>query len=194
MSPDAFRESFDRLMESLKVHQQILKGSWTSKARLAIPKMSAYREFRRLIDELVEFLIIESGAEMCHPLENYISWLRLMTSQSIYQWGNPNNDGVCILPLNQTKDLSFDTVILGGLVDGEFPAVFRSDIFLPSKQRGTESDRLREDRLLFYQALTLYRKQMHLLSPQHDGDIELGASAFIDELQRIAEINTPTGG
>ena len=111
---------------------------------------------------------------------------------SLLSVGNPDDDGVRILPLVQTKDLSFDTVILGGLVDGEFPTVFRSDTFLPPKQRGTESDRLREDRFLFYQALTLYRRQLYLLSPQHDGDVELVPSAFIDELQRIADINTST--
>ena len=190
LSPDAFRESFDRLMESLKVHQQILKGSWESKTRVAAHKMNAYREFRRLIDELVEFLIMESEAEVRYSLGRYINWLRLMTLESTYQWGNPNDDGVCILPLNQTKDLSFDTVILGGLVDGEFPAVFRSDTFQPSQWRGTESEQLYEDRFLFYQALTLYQKQLYLSSPQHDGDVELVPSAFIDELQRIAKVQT----
>ncbi len=192
LSPEDFRESFDRLMESLKVHQQILKGSWESKTRVAAHKMNAYREFRRLIDELVEFLIMESEAEVRYSLGHYINWLRLMTSESTYQWGNPNDDGVCILPLNQTTDLSFDTVILGGLVDGEFPAVFRSDTFQPSQWRGTESEQLYEDRFLFYQALTLYREHLYLSSPQHDGDVELVPSAFIDELQRIAEIETAT--
>lgn len=192
LSPGTFRASFDRLMESLKVHQQILKGSWEFKTRFAAHKINAYREFRRLIDELVEFLIMESGVDSRHSLGSYISWLRLMTSQATYQWGNSNDEGVCILPLIQTKDLFFDTVILGGLVDGEFPAVFRSNTFLPPKRRGTESDQLREDRLLFYHALTLYRKQLYLLSPQHDGEVELGASSFIDALQRVAEINTST--
>ena len=192
LSPEAFRESFDRLMGTLKVRQQILKGSWESKTRFAAHKMNAYREFRRLIDELVEFLKIDPGAEVRHSLESYIGQLRLMTSESVYQWGNPNDDGVCILPLNQTQDLTFDTVILGGLVDGEFPAVFRSDTLLPSSQSGTESEQLHTDRFLFYQALTLYRERLYLLSPQHDGDVELVPSAFIDELQRIAEIETAT--
>ena len=190
LSPDAFRESFDRLMESLKVHQQILKGSWESRTRFAAHKMNAYREFRRLIDELVEFLKTNHGPEMCHSFENYVRLLRLMTSESLYQWGNPNDTGVCILPLDQTMDLSFNTVILGGLVDGEFPAVLRSDTFLPDSQKGTESDRLREDRFLFYRVLTLYREQLYLLSPQHDGDVELVPSTFIDELQRVTEIKT----
>lgn len=191
LAPQAFRESFDRLMDTLKVRQQILKGNWESKTRIATYNVNAYRQFCRLIDELVDFLTISAGVEARYPLRRYISWLRLMASQTTYQWGALNDEGVRILPLIQTKDLSFDTVILGGLVDGEFPTVFRSDTFLPSKRRGTESDRLREDRSLFYQALTLYRKELYLLSPQHDGDIELTPSAFIDELQRVAEINPP---
>ena len=190
LTPEAFRESFDRLMDTLKVRQQILKGSWESRTRFAAHKMNAYREFRRLIDELVEFLKTNHGSEMCHSFENYVRLLRLMTSESLYQWGNPNDTGVCILPLDQTMDLSFNTVILGGLVDGEFPAVLRSDTFLPYSQKGTELDRLREDRFLFYRVLTLYREQLYLLSPQHDGDVELVPSTFIDELQRVAEIKT----
>ena len=190
LPPEAFRESFDRLMDTLKVRQQILKGSWESKTWFATHKMNAYREFRRLIDELVEFLMTDYGVEMSQSFESYIRRLRLMTSESTYQWGNSNDTGVWVLPLDQTRDLSFDTVILGGLVDGEFPEVFRSDTFLPPEQSSTESDRLREDRFLFYQALTLYRQQLYLLSPRHDDDIELVPSAFIGELQRIAEVNT----
>ena len=192
LSPDAFRESFDRLMNALKVHQQILKGSSESRTKFAAHKMNAYLEFRRLIDELVEFLKIEPETEALHSLESYIDWLRLMTAESVYQWGNPSDKGVWVLPLDQTRDLSFDIVILGGLVDGEFPASFRSDTFLPPSQRDTESDQLHEDRFLFYQALTLYRQRLYLLSPQHDGDVELVPSAFIDELQRIAKIKTVT--
>ena len=192
LSPDVFCESFDRLMATLKVRQQILRGSWDSKTKLAAHKVNAYHQFRRLIGELADFLILRSGAEACYPLGSYIHWLKLMASQATYQWGNSDGAGVHILPLIQTKDLSFDIVILGGLVDSEFPEIFRADTFLPPKQRGIESDRLREDRFLFYQALTLYRKQLYLLSPQYDGEIELGPSAFIDELQRIAEINIAT--
>ena len=190
LSPRVFKESFDQLMETLKVRQQILKGNWECKTRVGEDKMNAYRQFCRLINELVDFLILRSGDDARYPLGSYIHWLKLMASQASYQGANPSDAGVRILPLLQTKDLSFDTVILGGLVDGEFPAVFRADTFLPSKQRGTESDRLREDRFLFYQALTLYRKQLYLLSPQYDDNIELTPSAFIEELQRVAEIST----
>ena len=190
LSPEAFRDSFHQLMDTLKVRQQILKGSWESKTRFAAHKINAYRQFRRLIDELVGLLTMEPEAGVRFPLGSYINLLRLMTSESTYQWGNSNDTGVHILPLDQTKDLSFDTVILGGLVEGEFPGVFRSDTFQPPKRRGTESDQLRADRFLFYRALTLYRKQLYLLSPQYDGEIELGPSSFIDELQCVAEINT----
>ena len=89
LSPEAFRESFDRLMDTLKVRQQILRGSSESKTRFAGHKMNAYLEFRRLIDELVEFLMTDYGTEMPHSFESYISRLKLMTSESTYQWGKP---------------------------------------------------------------------------------------------------------
>ncbi len=190
LSPDGFRESCGRLMNNLKVPQQILKGSWEFKTRFAVHKINAYREFLRLIDELVEFLKMTPETNVQHPLNSYIRWLKWMTSESVFQWENPNDEGVRILPLDQTRDLCFEIVVLGGLVDGEFPTVYRADTFLPSEHRGMESDRLREDRFLFYQALTLYRKQLYLLSPQYDDNIELAPSAFTEELQRVAEINT----
>ena len=192
LSPEAFRDSFDQLMDTLKLRQQVLKGGGQSRTRAAAHKMNAYREFRRLIDELVESLIMDHGAEMLYSFENYVRQLRLMTSESVYQWGNTYDNGVCILPLDQTRDLSFDIVILGGLVDGELPEVPRSDTFLPPEQRSTELDRLHEDRFLFYQVLGLYRKQLYLLSPQYDSDVKLVESSFINELQRVAEINTYT--
>ena len=190
MPPHAFSAAFDQLMETLNVRQQVLKGSWEEKTLLAVHEINAYRRFRALIDELVNFLMVEYDGERHHRLNAYVNWLRLMASQTTYQWGNLDNDGVCILPLVQTKELDFDIVILGGLVNGDFPAVFRPDAFLHPRRSRSESDRLREDRFLFYQALKLYRKHLYLIAPQRDGEIELVQSSFIDELRRVADIHT----
>ena len=186
MPPDAFRKSFDRLMETLQVRQQILKARQTPP--LILGEIGAYRYFKSLIDELVEFLISEYGGVQQHSLRAYINWLRLMAMQTTYHVPSPNQGGVCILPLIETKNLDFDVVILGGLVDGEFPATFLPDAFLPATRSLNESDRLRENRFLFYQVFKRFRNHLYLTAPQRDGRTELVQSPFIDELQRIAEI------
>ena len=187
MSPETFRTAFDNLMETLQTRRQVLRGSLMDGWMVA-QELAAYRCFQSLIDELVHFLTMEYGDERRYALGNYTNWLKLMVSQTTYHSQPPNSGGVYILPLVQTKELDFDIVIMGGLVDGEFPAVFRPDTFLHPKRSRTESDRLREDRFLFYQALKLFRKHLYLIAPQRDGDVELIPSAFIDELRRVTEI------
>ena len=191
LSPEAFRKAFENLMEATQVRAQILRGSLINQS-IIVREISAYRCFQSLIEELVDFLVLEYGGERRYALSDYTNWLRLMVSQTPVETLRatfpPIGGGVYILPLVQTKDLDFDIVILGGLVDGEFPATFRPDAFLHPKRSRTESDRLREDRFLFYQALKLFRKHLYLIAPQRDGEVELIPSAFIGELQRIAEI------
>ncbi|MCZ6677892.1 MAG: exodeoxyribonuclease V subunit gamma [Candidatus Poribacteria bacterium] len=153
-------------------------------------EIDAYRAIRALVNELVEFLTLTSEGDGRHPLTVYVSWLRLMVSQTTAEAVDSalNTGGVSVLPLVRTKELDFEVVILCGLVDGEFPAIFRSDAFLHAKRRRTESDRLREDRFLFYQALKCFRRHLYLIVPAHDGEIELVQSTFVDELRRVAEI------
>ena len=195
-SPEVFRESFDSLMETLRVRQQILNhgrdSSRQTQSLMIAEEIGAYRQFRRCVDELVDFLILEYGSERHYQLGGYINWLRLMVSQTNVEAQHSTSlhhtGGVWVLPLVQTKELDFDVVILGGLVDGEFPAIFRPDAFLHPRRSRTESDRLREDRFLFYQTLKLFREHLYLIVPERDGEIELVQSSFIDELRRIAEM------
>jgi len=210
LSPETFETAFDRLMEAVQVRQRILRVASGQTERESLPSsiivqdISAYRCFRALLDELVDFLMLEYGGEHRHSLGAYVNWLRLMVSQETLHVSSeararfgatspPSNGGICILPLVQTKELDFDILILGGLVDGEFPDAFRPDAFQPPRRSRTESDRLRENRFLFYQALKCYRKHLYLTVPQCDGDVELVQSSFIDELRRVAEIDEGSG-
>ena len=195
-SPEVFRQSFDSLMETLKVRQQILNhgkdSSHHTQSLMIAEEIAAYRQFRTCVDELVDFFILENGSERHYQLGAYINWLRLMASQTNVETQHSTSlhhtGGVWALPLVQTKELDFDVVILGGLVDGEFPAIFRPDAFLHPRRSRTESNRLREDRFLFYQALKLFREHLYLVVPERDGEIEIVQSSFIDELRRIAEM------
>ena len=72
------------------------------------------------------------------------------------------------------------------------PQFFASDTFLPSQTKGHRIGSAAGRSFPFLPSpYTLSDRQLYLLSPQHDGDIELTPSAFIDELQRVSKINTP---
>ena len=194
MLPGEFRKSVARLMQISRVRQQILNLEGTV-LREADPssierEIGAFRSVESLIAELVEFLISHHGDEQSHPLRSYIDWLRLMASQTTYHLKPQTRSGVSVLSLAQTSGLKFDIVILGGLIDGEFPATFQPDDFLPPNQRRTASDLLREHRFLFYQALNLFREHLYLVVPDRDGEVNLIQSPFIDELGRIADFTT----
>ena len=194
MTPGEFSNSIARLMRVSSVRQRILDKEGTV-LREAYPfgierEIGAFRNVESLIVELVEFLVSLHGEEQSHPLRLYIDWLKLMASQTTCHLRPQTDSGVLALSLAQTKGLDFDTVILGGLVDGEFPETFRQDAFLPLNRRRKASDLRREQRLLFYQALTSFRERLYLVVPERDDGMHLTQSPFIDELERIADFTT----
>ena len=187
MSPETFQQALDRLLETVQVRQQILNRAGIPPTIIA-QEAGAYRDFRSLINELVNHLRQEYGTESKHSFTAYINWLRLMATEASYHAQAPNTDGVRILSLVQTKMLDFDVVILGGLVDGEFPAAFHPDPLLPPNRSATEPEQLRENRFLFYQVFKCFRSHLYLTVPQTNEGVELVSSPFINELQRVAEI------
>ena len=192
MSPGEFRQSVVHLIRILRTRQQILdhEGSnlFEDHPFTVEREIGAYGSVQSLIAELVEFLISHHGEEQFHSLRTYIDRLRFMASQTTYHLESQTDSGVSVLSLAQTRGMEFDTVILGGLVDGEFPVASRSDAFLPPHLRRKASDLLREQRYLFYQALNLFREHLYLVVPEGADGVDLIQSPFIDELGRIADI------
>lgn len=194
MSPNEFRQSVGRLIQISRTKQQILdkeEAVCHENDPFTIEhEIGAFGSIESLIVELVEFLISHHGDEQSHPLRSYIDRLRFMASQTTYRLKPQTDSSVSVLPLTQTKNLDFDIIVLGGLIDGEFPATFRPNGFLPPNLRRNASDLLREQRLLFYQVLNMFRKHLFLVIPEHDDGVDLIQSPFIDELGYIAEFAT----
>ena len=192
ITPEEFRAFLNTLIQESNIAQNLIQNtSGQNQNAILDQEIGAYQRLIHLIDELTEFSLNAENSDCRHPISHYINSLRLMISQSTYPLKKIGKGGVQVLPISRTKMLDFDVVFLGGLVDGEFPETFRPDPFLPPQYAGTEYDRLREDRLLFYQTLKMFRHHLYLTSPQHDGQLELVRSSFIDGLQRIVEINIP---
>lgn len=197
MLPGEFRQSVVRLIKNLRTRQQILDQEGTNLIEehpfTVEREIGAFASLQSLIAELVEFLISHHGEEQSHALRSYIDRIRFMASQSTYHLESQPDSGVSVLSLAQTRGLDFDIVILGGLIDGEFPATFRPDTFLPPNVRRKASNLLSEQRYLFYQALNLFREHLYLVAPESAEGVDLIQSPFIDELERIADITIEQG-
>ncbi|MDE0298680.1 MAG: PD-(D/E)XK nuclease family protein [Candidatus Poribacteria bacterium] len=194
MLPSEFSASVARLIQITRVRQQILnqvravdRNDCSSTMEKAI---CAFQNVEFLIAELMEFLITRYGDEQSYSLRSYIDKLKMMASETTGALTPKDSPGVSVLPLVHTKELDFDTVILGGLVDGEFPARIRQNTVPPSNQNLTVADSLREQRFLFYQVLNLFQDHLYLMAPASDNGIDLIQSPFINELQRNADIST----
>ena len=187
IAPETFRQALEQLMETVQVRQQILNRDGIPPTIIA-QEAGAYRDFKLLINELVDYLGQEEGIASKHWLWDYINWLRIMATEASYRAQAPNNGGVRILPLVQMKMLDFDVLILGGLIEGEFPEAFMPHPLLPPNRSATEPEQLRENRFLFYQIFKCFRNHLYLTVPQTNNEVELVPSPFINELQRIAEI------
>ena len=82
-----------------------------------------------------------------------------------------------------------DYLFLGGLVQGEFPRLPPSDIFLDDDQRRAfgqdEANAIAAERLWFHQALAAPRCGLYILYPQRAGTTVLSPSPFIDALEDL---------
>ena len=178
LTPDEFKRELLAIIQKLKLTRQILSDERHTRA---------YRRFVGLLEHLIGFLKSQYGPDK-RNLSFYLNQLKLAISQTTFNLREKSGSGVQVMPIIETKGLDFDIIILGGLVDGEFPFTFRPDVFLNQTRAKKESDRLLEDRFLFYQVVSNYSKHLYLIYPQADGDTELVRSPFVDELCRVAEI------
>ena len=203
LTPDEFKTQLLATTQKLKLTRQILSvkkgkrengktrkrenGTGTLSQNRDERHTRAYARFVGLLEDFTGFLKSQYGEDK-RGLSFYLNQLKLAISQTTFNTREKPGYGVQIMPIIETKGLDFDVLILGGLVDGEFPLSFRPDVFLNQKRARKESDRLLEDRFLFYQAISNYNKHLYLIYPRKDGETELVRSPFVDELCRIVEM------
>lgn len=196
LTPQEFRDNLITLLEILRLPQQILSVLSEDNEFEVEKDIRAYRKFIEVLESVIDFVQLRHDDNKKHSLAFYLNALRLAISQTRFYTRKKSEYGVQIVPITdminptvEPKDSLFDIVILGGLVDGEFPAVFYPDLFLSEKRSKTEHERLLEDRFLFYQTVTIPEKYLYLTYPKFEDDgTELVRSPFVDEILRIAEV------
>ncbi|MFH1412212.1 MAG: ATP-dependent helicase [Candidatus Omnitrophota bacterium] len=102
-----------------------------------------------------------------------------------------DEDHLILSTIHQAKGLEWDTVIVIGLCEGQFPH---------PKAMGDKGE-MEEERRLFYVAVTRARKALYMIHPRSRYDYQKGmvtakSSRFLDELDgdgyEIWEVDTPT--
>ena len=190
MTPLQFKNRLVALLDDIHIVEGILRGrgSLQDDEKLEIDSR-AYRKFLSFLEEFLEILAFERKEEINETISFYVDRLREAISQERYNIRQKYGYGVSVTSFDETRGLHFDVMIIAGLVDGEFPPIYKPEIFF-SINRRAEKERyhLHEHRYLFYQALTNMTEHLYLTYPRSDSDVDLVPSSFIDALTKIADL------
>ncbi|MBP1679527.1 MAG: ATP-dependent nuclease subunit B-like protein, partial [Bacteroidetes bacterium] len=150
--------------------------------------MRAYQKFLEVVDDTMTVLSFRDGPAVRHPLRRFQDQLAVAVSRERYNIHERFRNGVLVTSIDETRGLSVGTMIVAGLIDGEFPSVYQSEVFL-SEERQLNRRRRHEwqQRYLFYQAVTNFSDRLYLTYPEHDGEVELVRSSFLDAFLGAAD-------
>ena len=137
----------------------------------------------KLFDKFVwSFTRIDPNKEI--SLIDFIRYLQSQVNNAVYSLSEKTDFGVQINPRLEIQALEYDVLIVGGLIDGEFPRESVKDVFFNDPVRkkmglvATEN-LLDQDRFIFYSLLDSRAKKVYLTYPKYEQDRMLPASTFI---------------
>ncbi len=197
LSPGEFRKAVRSLVARLWIYENII--------RVDIPGIStelverdarALASFFEVLDEVVG--VEEQRGSGSLPVELWMENLRSALSLTRYNIRQKYGYGVYVTSLEEIRGLEFDHLFIVGLNEGELPAKYDPEIFLPL--RSQEENRETEpylQRHLFYQAVSSFRKRLFLIHPLQREEVRFARSSFIDAVTSILDCEVhdeATGG
>jgi ATP-dependent helicase/nuclease subunit B len=207
MTPAEFGASFRKLVAKLRAAENIMRLRHDLDARSRTPQdwqrihdemerdTRALAAFYRLLDEMTEFFEVEYGTsekeedgEGRYPLDFYIDQLRTAALRAQYGLREKHDYGVLVTPTWGMRGISFDAVIVCGLVDGEFPSTYIPETFLGRPLPGAQERQLRRERMEFYGAITQFGERLVMTYPRYAGETALVRSSFLDAFLRITTV------
>lgn len=188
MTPLAFKTNLVDLLQQLHLVERILQVPREAFSDEQIERDTrAYQKFLNFIDEFLEVLSYQPDGDRPAPLGYYLDQLRAVIPQARYNVRQRYGQGTLVTSFDETRGLSFDVMIIAGMVDGEFPPRFAPEVFLPESRRARrERYHLHEHRYLFYQAITNFTEHLYITYPKREGDIELVPSSFLESLLKVS--------
>jgi superfamily I DNA/RNA helicase len=189
MTPGKFAVRLSRMLDALHLRENILKTAGDDTDGVTERTVRAYAMFLEALDEMVEILERQAGPETVHGLRMYVDQLSLAVLRERYNVRERFGSGVLITSIDETRGLSMGTMIVAGLVDGDFPAPYQPEVFLSARRRKERERHSQwQNRYLFYQAITNWADHLYLTYPRREGEYELVRSSFVDSFLQIAEV------
>ena len=184
------RNAVKSLVNSLKIHENIVRlnvdGLTTETVERDARALSAFFD---VLDDVVEMETIDVRAKHALPLlDTMVENLRAALSLTRYNIRQKHGYGVYVTALEEIRGLEFDYIFVVGLNEGEFPARYAPEIFLPLTSQKENRQMLPYlQRYLFYQAVSSFKKNLFLVSAMQTDDVRLIRSSFVDEFIKIVE-------
>lgn len=190
-TPSEFHTRLRRLLGSLEIGLRVVDRAAVHGEDHIERDVRAYARLLGVVDDMVGLLEEEEGADARRPLRHYVEHLRVAVSRERYNVRERFGRGVLITSIDETRGLALDVMIVAGLVDGEFPSMYQPEIFLSAQRQKVREKRHEwQNRYLLYQGIANWREKLYLTHPEHDGELELVRSSFVDALLNIAEVTT----
>jgi len=184
LNANEFEIEIIKLLTTLNIHKQVLVIDKKDKS-ISEKDTRALYAFLSTISKMKKLYQLKDNPDKKYSLNEYLSDLKIAISNTRYNLKQRGSHGVLITAAEETRGLSFDYMFLAGMIEGEFPPVYEKEIFKPEVRRKTEEKHYLENRYLFYQVLTNFRKKVYISYPIFDNDVELIPSSFINSLNEI---------
>lgn len=156
--------------------------------------VASLNQFQIVLDETCNVLS-DRYPQQKFGFAELVEKLRLSVLGGKYQIKEKRNYGVTITSIEQIRQLPFKVAILCGAVDGQFPMLYRPDIFLGDDIPEAEDRHQCSERVLFYQFLTnnpesfkSKNKRIYITYPKFENTEQIVRSPFIDALLRISNL------
>ncbi len=149
----------------------------------------AYNRFMKTFDKFI-WSYTQTGSSQTVELKDFIRLLQSQVSNALYNLAEKSDYGVQINPRLEVQALAYDVLIVGGLVDGEFPRESVKDIFFNDgvrKKMGliATENLFDQDRFIFYSLLDSNAQKVYLTYPQYDGERILAPSTFVADFLEL---------
>lgn len=188
-TPAQFFLRLQQLLDALHLSRRIVAIGVSNHPDLVEQDARAYAKFIDVVEQTIHVLEYQSGKDQRYSLRFYIEQLKIAISQERYNVREQFGRGVLVTSIDETRGLPLDVMIVAGLVDGEFPSVYQSELFFGNKRLAEREQRHTwENRYLFYQAITNWSEHLYLTYPEQEVERDLVRSGFIDAVLAIAEV------
>ncbi len=194
------------ILQKLQVHKAIEqlyfhiaeKRNTLSSAEYLMLEEEVERDARALgtfIDVVNEFCYVQQQrfSNRKRSVVQYFTRLKSAVHAARYQIREKHGFGVTITSPEQTRKIPSKVSILCGLIDGEFPEVYKPEQFLGIELPDSEERKIRSERMQFYEWISNALEHdklanVYLFYPETDGNNEVVPSPFIDSILRITTL------